>query len=374
MGRIFYILSIAIFAIFFNCAIKSGGLLVSSILNFNGHLTTQWFEAVENGEFEEVEKLIDKIDINIRSHVDDETALIIATGKRYAQIVKLLLQVPGIDVNAQNKFGHSALYVAASNSDMQEIFELLINAPGIDINAQNNGYTALMSAHNIEITKRLLQIPGININTTCPSGKTAYIRFCEWQQFDAELIKNKIDELTVKCFQAISDFAKSSESAKIKKDAREETTRNLELIKSITAQIGHNIFDVNGDTLLHKAFSCNATDIVLFLLRDTPDARNLFDIPNKNGLLPLELVNPTSPLFHLCLDLAFASKKKDIKSLFMGLINWRSESDIEAVSNACAYCLRQYCTKRCGRCKTTYYCSQECQKNHWKAHKQICRG
>jgi len=27
----------------------------------------------------------------------------------------------------------------------------------------------------------------------------------------------------------------------------------------------------------------------------------------------------------------------------------------------------------CSRCKFAYYCSQECQKKHWKEHKALCR-
>ncbi len=28
--------------------------------------------------------------------------------------------------------------------------------------------------------------------------------------------------------------------------------------------------------------------------------------------------------------------------------------------------------KKCGKCKSAYYCSQACQKENWKQHKQIC--
>ena len=27
---------------------------------------------------------------------------------------------------------------------------------------------------------------------------------------------------------------------------------------------------------------------------------------------------------------------------------------------------------RCGKCKTARYCSQNCQKTHWKVHKEKC--
>lgn len=29
--------------------------------------------------------------------------------------------------------------------------------------------------------------------------------------------------------------------------------------------------------------------------------------------------------------------------------------------------------KKCSRCKLILYCNQECQKNHWKEHKIVCK-
>jgi len=31
-----------------------------------------------------------------------------------------------------------------------------------------------------------------------------------------------------------------------------------------------------------------------------------------------------------------------------------------------------YCTKQCGKCRTTFYCSRPCQVAHWKIHKPLC--
>ncbi|EXJ91678.1 hypothetical protein A1O3_00228 [Capronia epimyces CBS 606.96] len=41
-------------------------------------------------------------------------------------------------------------------------------------------------------------------------------------------------------------------------------------------------------------------------------------------------------------------------------------------SGQCAACRKTTNLKRCAKCKTTQYCSQECQKTDWKEHKKSC--
>ena len=42
-------------------------------------------------------------------------------------------------------------------------------------------------------------------------------------------------------------------------------------------------------------------------------------------------------------------------------------------STCCANCsIKKIQLNRCGRCKTVFYCSRECQKNHWSSHKKVC--
>eukprot|EP01084_Bolivina_argentea_P320322 555759_1 len=41
-------------------------------------------------------------------------------------------------------------------------------------------------------------------------------------------------------------------------------------------------------------------------------------------------------------------------------------------SASCGWC-KKAGTKRCSRCKKATYCSQICQRNHWKIHKKICK-
>eukprot|EP01084_Bolivina_argentea_P294146 506051_1 len=39
----------------------------------------------------------------------------------------------------------------------------------------------------------------------------------------------------------------------------------------------------------------------------------------------------------------------------------------------CDYCFKSGTTKFCGRCKSSYYCNVECQRNDWKRHKKNCK-
>jgi len=44
------------------------------------------------------------------------------------------------------------------------------------------------------------------------------------------------------------------------------------------------------------------------------------------------------------------------------------------VFKSCLCCLKQVDgSKKCGRCRTASYCSVECQKQHWKVHKNNCK-
>lgn len=72
-----------------------------------------------------------------------DSLLIIAAYHRYPELVRLLLQQPGIEVDYQNGMGFTALTGATFKGDT-EIMEQLITA-GADVNHANlSGQTALM--------------------------------------------------------------------------------------------------------------------------------------------------------------------------------------------------------------------------------------
>ncbi len=52
------------------------------------------------------------------------------------------------------------------------------------------------------------------------------------------------------------------------------------------------------------------------------------------------------------------------------------DNPIPIIEMCCRYCHKKEEKnnkfKKCGRCKLSYYCSKECQYNHWSTHKQYC--
>jgi hypothetical protein len=52
--------------------------------------------------------------------------------------------------------------------------------------------------------------------------------------------------------------------------------------------------------------------------------------------------------------------------------NWR---DLKLLGEgiACIGCEGPAAATRCSRCKFAYYCSAECQKDHWPLHKLSCK-
>lgn len=47
--------------------------------------------------------------------------------------------------------------------------------------------------------------------------------------------------------------------------------------------------------------------------------------------------------------------------------------NMDVIVNAyCSSCKSTGSTKLCSKCKSVYYCSDECQKNHWDDHKKLC--
>ena len=68
--------------------------------------------------------LKNRADVNLKGP-DGCTALMLAAEAKNLEIVKLLLETPGIEINAQTKDGYTALMLAAAEENNLEIVELL---------------------------------------------------------------------------------------------------------------------------------------------------------------------------------------------------------------------------------------------------------
>lgn len=331
-------------------------------------------EAIKKGRENIVQLILEMPDININFQDNDGLTPLMHAAKQYStNTIKMLLLNPEINLNAQDKQGMTALMYALEHN----CAEPLLQDPRIDVNIQNNkGQTALMyilsrgwdpemlDRRTIQVLKLLLDIPGINIRGLTKDRKTALQYAVDHNYAEVvTLITKKLTELPQAAFKAIADGNNSA-------------------LKKIICTSGPDLIDVtdaDGNTLLHKAFLRNSTEIMVTLLRNAKDVRESLCKKNKNGQIPLELISPASPIFALCMDLAFApqTEKPDILTHTVSrasqVVNYARYLLGKKVSTACAQCATPNCIERCGQCKQVYYCDSECQKEHWKAHKHRCK-
>ena len=68
----------------------------------------------------------------------------------------------------------------------------------------------------------------------------------------------------------------------------------------------------------------------------------------------------------------FASSSNKTFTLMKVLADRLSEY-LKPKTSLCSKCCKEG-NSVCSRCHTAYYCSQECQKSHWKAHKLVCKA
>lgn len=325
-------------------------------------LLNLWFAGADAGNLEVIQKLISKVDINAQSQFHGSTALGEAVRRGHENLVKLLLQTPGINVNA----GTWTPLMTASFQGRNNILKLLLQVPEININAHSEGQTALMLAISqtrgvnkteIENTiKLLLQAPNINFNAQRKDGKTALMIAKESKDFNtAKLIEDKINELINKAINAIKD-------------------NNIEVFKSVVASIGIKLIDQNGDTILHKAIRHNRPEIARFILLTD---FTLLDIANKDGQDPIELAVGYPEIFEVIKTLvpenSTTGSQSSVSTVKPSQLT-KEADDLPTLENPCANCSQEHCTKKCARCKKVFYCSAECQKEHWKLHKQSCKA
>ena len=142
----------------------------------------QLFDAADDGDVETVKRILEKnsdIDINslcalFKRNKWPATSLYIASRNANSDVVKILLEQPGIDVNKQSIAEETPLWVAARN-DCEEVAPLLLEH-GADVNlADYLGQTPLYIAvrnNSEEVLDILLKNSSVNVNQADKHGKT----------------------------------------------------------------------------------------------------------------------------------------------------------------------------------------------------------
>lgn len=264
--------------------------------------------ASDNGHIPIVKFLLQAPNINVNAQNNKgNTALIGACYNGHENIVEMLLQVPEIIVNAKNLTGNNAFMQAASHgrspksalailseggleavfNKKENIIKMLMQAPGMELNAQDyqgdNAFIKLVWGWiNRSILTLFLNTPSIKINLKNRNGETALtMAKYNTNPWVLQMMKAKVDELTIKAFDAVN-------------------SGNLETLRVIVEQLGiDGIVDAHGNTLLDKACAADKPDIIKYLLLSAQDPQELL------SRFPFEAIQPTSEIFNLCMNLAY---------------------------------------------------------------------
>jgi len=307
----------------------------------NGDTALMWASSSGHKGIVKMLLAITGINVNLQTKNGD-TALMWASSSGHKGIVKMLLAIPGINVNLQTKNGDTAL-IWASSSGHKGIVKMLLAIPGINVNLQTkNGETALMWASirenkeivkilqdfekkpipvvgidhkNIQIiptatttgiratekdnkdliealdiykdditdkdeVKRLLAIPGINVNLQNKHGDTALMWASFYGHKDIVKMLLAIPGINVNLQDKYGDTALSMASSRGHKD----------IVKMLLAipGINVNLQNKNGETALIIASSHGHKDIVKMLLAIPGINVNLQD---KNGYTALMITS-----------------------------------------------------------------------------------
>ena len=140
--------------------------------------TGKYFTAVRKGDLVTVkDQLKNNIDINIKD-ANNETGIIIATGRNDIAMVKLFLE-RGANVNiASNKIDNTPIMIA-SVKGYTDIVQLLIEKSNPDMTILNGyGGTALIPAcekGHVDVVKLLLEKTNVRVNHVNKPGWTALL-------------------------------------------------------------------------------------------------------------------------------------------------------------------------------------------------------
>lgn len=343
-------------------------------------LRNEWIAAIKSKRLKNIKRLLPRININAELSDNGITALHIAANEESYKVIRFLLTVPGINVNKvalgiDDHDNGSPLDIAIRNNKKNDCVSLFLNCNDIIVNEDDDNWSSLHLAvekNDVKSVRMLLDIPYIDINYQNTEGETPLHLAIKYKRVTILkmllnmpaidiMIKNNDGETAMDLLKPNGSDTDEQWQLLLKK-GREVAVfnaikqNNIETVRELIADLNLHMVDSQGNSPLHLVFLSNNIDLALLLLRTySGNVRELFFCFNKEGKTPLDLINPTSPLFKLCIECAFVSTIK-----------------LEEETHLCAVCQKQNCETRCSKCKVVYYCSQKCQKRHWKRHKRAC--
>jgi len=250
--------------------------------------------------YDEIKELIDRQpEVINQPNTSGWTALMIActNSRKYKllNIIKLLLDCPGIDVNMQlhtvcgqlGPANWSSLMLAARNSGVYsniETVKLLLKHPNINANLQNNeGHTALTLAvrdlnkhSNVDTVELLLNHPGIDAQAQTYDGRTAMsINFLRHEKMYSDtLVAKLLLNHLAQCgsIASCTNYVYASGcriNILIHMAASGDTVNNIKMIELLLNYSGASI-DINergsdGDTALDRAIDIGSLHTIALL-------------------------------------------------------------------------------------------------------------
>ena len=126
--------------------------------------------------------LLQNTAVDINHKHGNFTPLTAACLRNDTQLVKYIVQMPGIDVNITDVENRTPLFIACDNGNI-DIVRFLINTPRFIVNNSGNSedHIPLIKAvlkHRRDIVECLLRVPGIDVNVRGKDGKSALSYAC----------------------------------------------------------------------------------------------------------------------------------------------------------------------------------------------------